>query len=197
MKTIILASSSASRAKLMQRLRLPFVQQSPDIDETARPDERAEALVLRLAQCKAEAVLNRQQPDASLLIASDQVACFHNTILGKPDGASGAVAQLLSCSGQRVDFYTGLYVYDTESASAQAAVVPTHVHFRTLSTAEVEAYVEADQPLDAAGSFRAEGLGISLFKAIASEDPTALIGLPLITLTKYLNYFGVSVLTPA
>lgn len=181
----------------MQRLRLPFVQQSPDIDEIARPGERAEALVLRLAQCKAEAVLNNQHPGASLLIASDQVVCFQNTILGKPDGASGAVAQLLSFSGQQVDFYTGLYVYDTASASAQAAVIPTQVYFRTLSTAEAEGYVEADRPLDAAGSFHAEGLGISLFKAIASEDPTALIGLPLITLTEYLHHFGVSVLTPA
>lgn len=178
----------------MERLRLPFQQCSPDVDETAIPNEQAKNLVRRLAQAKMQAVLDRLKPDNAILISSDQVALFNDVIIGKPKDTSHAIRQLLSFSKQSVIFYTSLCVYDTESARQLDSVEETSVRFRKLTEEEVKRYIELDQPLNAAGSFHAEKLGITLFEAIVSEDPTSLIGLPLIRLTSFLNQLGLPVL---
>lgn len=186
---IILASSSPYRKELLSRILKDFDAISPDIDETPFPDEEPIELVARLAQQKALAIAVNH-PDA-LVIGSDQVCVLNNQILGKPGTMAKAIEQLKACSGQTVTFYTSLCVTNANETAQNTTVVATKVQFRQLSDTEIINYLEKEQPLDCAGSFKCEGLGIVLFEAIESKDPTALIGLPLIALATKLRESGV------
>ncbi len=192
MTQLVLASSSPYRRTLLERLGLPFEALSPDIDETPHPGEAAEALVLRLATAKAAKVA-AARPNA-IIIASDQAAVAagpeDGAMLGKPGHGAGAVAQLTRLSGRWARFLTSLCVREPNGGQ-QLETEITQVHFRTLSRDEIGRYVARDAPLDCAGSFRSEGLGIALFKRIEGDDPNALIGLPLIRLCRMLRQAGV------
>lgn len=192
MQPLILASSSPYRQALLEKLCLPFSCASPDIDESQQPGETAQQLVRRLAQSKAEA-LKHQFPGA-LIIGSDQVAVLGQHILGKPGTRENAIQQLTACSGKKVTFLTGLALHDNQSGSTQVDIAPFHVYFRTLSDSQVRSYIDKESPLNCAGSFKSEGLGITLFEKLEGEDPNALIGLPLIKLTTMLEKAGLSVL---
>lgn len=191
--TIILASSSAYRRSLMERLQLPFTTNSPDIDERHLDGESPADLVKRLSISKAQKVSNdiaaNTNAAAPIIIGSDQVSINSGNILGKPHTLDKAIAQLKAASGRSVEFLTGLAVIHGESV--QYKLVTTTVQFRDLGDQEIIQYIRADQPLDCAGSFKSEALGITLFKQITSEDPTALEGLPLITLSDFLRNCGV------
>ncbi|MEY6433517.1 Maf family protein [Thioalkalicoccus limnaeus] len=192
MPPLLLASSSPYRRDLLARLGLPFTAMSPDIDETRRADEDAHSLVLRLSEAKARA-LARDHPQA-LIIGSDQVACVEDQILGKPGGHEQAIAQLERLSGRTVEFLTGLCVISGADGPARCVCEPFRVRFRRLTRAQITAYVERERPYDCAGSFKSEGLGIALFERLSGDDPTALIGLPLIRLVELLGDAGVDVL---
>lgn len=189
---LVLASTSPYRRELLQRLGLEFVTFAPDVDETPHPDEAPEALVRRLAQAKARAAAEAF-PNA-LIIGSDQVAVLEGRILGKPGGEENARLQLLHASGRSVRFAVGLALLNTASGRMQADVVPFEVVFRRLTRAQIEHYVKRDRPFNCAGSFRSEGLGIALFERLHGDDPTALMGLPLIRLTRMLEQEGLHVL---
>ena len=191
--TLILASSSPFRQQLLTKFNLPFQSFSPDIDESPLVDETPEQLVTRLSEQKARVATKHFHE--GLVIGSDQVAVFNNTILGKPHTKENAVAQLSSFSGHTVTFLTGLSVFDIQSDKAITTVVPFDVTFKTLTLEQINAYCDAEQPYNCAGSFKSEGLGICLFEKLSGDDPNTLIGLPLITLTKVLAEFGVDVLT--
>lgn len=191
MRPLVLASSSPYRRELLQRLQLPFTCCSPNIDERPLADETPEVLVQRLAVAKARAL--RAQFLQHLIIGSDQVAVLDGQILGKPGTAAAAIAQLTAASGRSVTFYTGLCLLDSASGTIQVDCVPFTVHFRSLSPAQISRYIEREQPLDCAGSFKSEGLGISLFRATEGEDATSLIGLPLIRLCNMLSQAGIAI----
>ncbi len=186
---IVLGSTSRYRAELLRRLLPQFGQSAPGTDESPLPDEPPAARALRLAVAKAEAVA-REHPGA-LVIGSDQVAELDGRILDKPGNAERACAQLAASSGREVHFHTALCLFDTRDGRRRTHVDHTHVRFRELNAAEIARYVEREQPLDCAGSFKCEGLGISLFEAIDNHDPSALIGLPLIALARLLREAGV------
>ncbi|QTP58696.1 septum formation inhibitor Maf [Billgrantia antri] len=188
MPRLVLASSSRWRRQLLDRLGLPYAWASPDIDETAHPDETPQALVHRLALTKASRVA--EEYPAHLVIGSDQVAVFDGDILGKPGNAATARAQLARFAGRRVTFLTGLALIDTRNARHWVCHERYDVVFRRLSDAEIARYVEREQPLDSAGSFRMEGLGIALFEKLEGDDPNTLIGLPLIRLCQLLREAG-------
>ncbi|MEZ5550181.1 MAG: nucleoside triphosphate pyrophosphatase [Pseudomonadales bacterium] len=190
---LVLASTSPYRAALLARLGLPFTTAAPAVDEQALPGERAVDLVARLAVAKACAVAERVTA-ASLVIGSDQVALLDNTILGKPGTEAKARAQLARLSGREVRFLTGLCLLNTATGARQVEVVETPVHFRVLSHNQISDYVRREMPLDCAGAFKSEGLGIALFERIGGDDPNALIGLPLIVLCSMLRDQGVAVL---
>ncbi|WP_297365995.1 Maf family nucleotide pyrophosphatase [Thauera sp.] len=187
---IVLASTSAYRRMLLERLQLPFETDRPETDETAHPGETPAATAERLALDKAYAVAARW-PDA-LVIGSDQVAHRGDEIFGKPGTEARAIAQLQRMRGQTVVFHTALAVLNTRSGHAQVAGVPTQVRFRDLDDDEIRRYVERERPLDCAGSAKSEGLGITLLEAMSGDDPTALIGLPLIALSRMLRAEGVA-----
>ncbi len=189
---LILASTSPFRRELLARLGLPFAVRSPEVDETRQPGEEAPALVARLAEWKAQAVA-RQEP-AALVIGSDQVAVLAGEIVGKPGDHERAVAQLRRASGQTVTFYTGLCLLDSASNQRQVTVEVFQVAFRQLTAEMIEGYLRREQPYQCAGSFKSEGLGIALFERLEGDDPTSLIGLPLIRLTRMLEAAGVAVL---
>lgn len=175
----------------MDRLALPYEAVSPDIDETPRPDEAPAALAARLAEEKARALAPRF-PDA-LIVGSDQVPELGGRVLTKPGTAEKAVGQLIAAVGQTARFHTGVCLLDAASGAATTVVEPFGVRFRSdLDRAALERYVAADQPLDCAGSFRVESLGITLFESLEGRDPTALIGLSLIALTELLREAGVA-----
>jgi septum formation protein len=186
---LILASTSPYRRELLQRLRLPFECVRPEVDEQPLQAESPAQLVRRLARAKADAVAARF-PQA-WVIGSDQAADLDGHILGKPGGRAAAIAQLSAMGGRTVRFHTAVSLRC--GAHALAAVDLTQVRFRALSAAEIERYVDAEQPFDCAGSFKCEGLGIGLFEAIESHDPTALVGLPLIALAGLLREAGYAV----
>ena len=192
MPQLVLASTSPFRKQLLQKLGLEFVTDSPDIDESRQDGETPEQLVARLAEEKAMAVAARQ-PD-SLIIGSDQVAVIDGEILGKPGNHDKAVAQLKTASGRRVTFLTGLCLYNSATGDSQVEVVPFGVVFRELSEAQIENYLQAEQPYNCAGSFKSEALGIALFERLEGEDPNTLIGLPLIRLVRMLEAEGVRVI---
>lgn len=190
MQRLLLASTSTYRKMLLEKLHLPFVCAAPQVDETPLVGESAEALVLRLATAKAQA-LAAAYPE-HLIIGSDQVCVIEGKITGKPHTEENACAQLRQASGQKVTFYTGLALYNSRSRHLQVLCEPFHVHFRTLSEAEISAYVRLEQPLNCAGSFKSEGLGIALFDKLEGRDPNALIGLPLIALLEMLRAEGIN-----
>ena len=175
---LILASTSRYRHELLARLRLPFTVESPGVDETARPGETPRALAQRLALAKARAVAERH-PDA-LVIGSDQVAELDGLAIGKPGSHVRAVEQLRAMSGRSVVFHTAVAVLRLASGYSAQALVPVTVRLRRLGDGEIERYLRAEQPYDCAGSAKVETLGIALVEAVESDDPTALVGLPLI-----------------
>ncbi|NAW85544.1 Maf family protein [Photobacterium halotolerans] len=189
---LLLASTSPFRRSLLEKFGLPFDCASPNIDETPLPDESAEALVTRLAAAKARAC--RAEHPSHLIIGSDQVCVINGKIVGKPHTAEQACAQLAAASGQTVTFYTGLCVYNAQTGNSDVICEPFHVHFRTLTLAEIQHYVEREQPLQCAGSFKSEGLGIALFERLEGRDPNTLIGLPLISLREMLSRQGIEIL---
>ncbi|HEY1137484.1 MAG TPA: nucleoside triphosphate pyrophosphatase [Xanthomonadaceae bacterium] len=188
MPRLILASTSAYRRALLERLGLPFDTARPDVDETPLSDETPQALAVRLARAKAEAVLDPGQPDL-WVIGSDQVAELDEEPLGKPGSIARAEAQLRAMSGREVRFLTAVCLAGPGGRRLEALDVTT-VHFRPLSNGEIARYVDRERPLDCAGSFKSEGLGITLFEAIENRDPTALVGLPLIATARLLREAG-------
>jgi septum formation protein len=191
-RRLILASTSPFRRELLARLGLPFATQAPGIDESPLPGENAPALAARLAEWKARAVA-RREPTA-LIIGSDQVATLDGEIIGKPGDHARAALQLRRASGRTVVFYTGLCLCDGPSGQRQVAVERFQVAFRPLTAAMIERYLRREQPYQCAGSFKSEGLGVALFERLEGDDPTSLIGLPLIRLTRMLEAAGVTVL---
>ncbi|NKJ48289.1 septum formation protein Maf [Burkholderia sp. SG-MS1] len=188
---LILASSSPYRRELLERLRVPFDVVVPAIDETPLAGETPEATALRLAEAKARAVADALgAADAALVIGSDQVATYDGLQIGKPGSHDKALAQLEAMRGREVLFHSALCLFDSRSGTAQTVDVITRVQFRDLPDVALEAYLRAETPYDVAGSAKSEGLGIALLEAIHSDDPTALVGLPLIALTRMLLAAG-------
>jgi len=183
---LILASTSPYRREMLARLRLPFTTVAPDVDETPLPGERPEALALRLSQAKAQAVAQRHP--GSVVIGSDQVATMDGEPIGKPGTHDKARAQLQRLSGRTVDFHSALAL--TDGVRIESRNVVTACRLRTLSDAAIESYLLREHPYDTAGSAKAESLGIALMASMHSDDPTAIIGLPLIALTAMLAEFG-------
>ncbi|HOY35693.1 MAG TPA: Maf family nucleotide pyrophosphatase [Piscinibacter sp.] len=191
---LILASTSRYRRELLERLRLPFEVVSPEVDETPQPGEMPAELAARLARAKAAAVATLH-PHA-VVIGSDQVAELDGQPIGKPGTHERAVQQLRSMRGRSVVFHTAVAVQHVNGGYAAEALAPVTVHFRMLSDAEIEHYLRAEQPYDCAGSAKCETLGIALLQAIESDDPTALVGLPLIRTCELLRAAGVDPLQP-
>lgn len=189
---IILASTSRYRRELLARLRLPFDVQAPEVDETPRAGETPAALARRLAHEKASAVA-RRFPDA-VVIGSDQVADLGGEPLGKPGNHARATAQLRRMRGQTLVFQTAVAVVCAATDFAQCDLAPVRVTFRDVGDAAIETYLRAEEPYDCAGSAKSEGLGIALLDAIESDDPTALVGLPLIRTTRMLRAAGIDLL---
>lgn len=192
---LVLASSSPFRRQLLHKLGLPFQSHSPEVDESARPEEAPGELVRRLARDKAGA-LAAQYP-RHLIIGSDQVAVTADgQVLGKPGGRTAAIRQLETLNGSRVEFLTGLCLLNSATGDCQLDCEPFDVHFRELTTAQIEHYVDREEPFGCAGSFKSEGLGIVLFRALEGRDPNTLVGLPLIRLTDMLAREGVMLPLP-
>jgi septum formation protein len=187
-RPLVLGSTSVYRRELLARLRLPFTVEAPHVDETPQPGERPEALARRLAAAKCAAVAQRHP--GAVVIGSDQVADLDGEALGKPGNHDNALAQLARMSGRTVIFHTALAVMCQESGFAQHDLAPVRVRFRELARDEIEAYLRAEQPYDCAGSAKSEGLGIALLDWIDSDDPTALVGLPLIRTSRMLRAAG-------
>jgi len=189
---LILASSSPFRRELLARLDIPFICCSPDIDESALPDEQPEQTALRLSQEKARKVA-AQYPQA-LIIGCDQVATLDGQQIGKPGTHANAARQLQSMRGREVTFHSALCLYNAASGTMQADVVPYVVEFRMLSDAQIENYLHKEQPYNCAGSAKSEGLGIALIARMEGTDPNALIGLPLIRLITMLQNEGLTII---
>lgn len=185
---LILASTSTYRRELLGRLKLAFDAVAPEVDEQARVGEHAAELATRLAAAKARAVAARHP--GSLVLGSDQVADRGGALLGKPGSRAAAIAQLTASSGQAIEFLTAVCLYDGRTDHALGHLDRTRVRFRLLGRGEIERYVDADAPLDCAGGFRCESLGIALFDSIETADPTALVGLPLIATARMLREAG-------
>jgi len=188
---LVLASTSQFRRQLLERFGVHFTVAAPEVDETALPGEKAMDLVNRLARAKADIIAARHPH--SLVIGSDQVALQGREILGKPGTVERCVEQLRACSGQRVTFNTAVHIIRTDSGSNESHLDTTTVHFRRLGDDEIRRYVDREKPLQCAGGFKVEGLGISLFERIESQDPTALIGLPLIWVASSLRRLGLAI----
>jgi len=187
--TLVLGSTSRYRAELLRRLHADFEQRSPGTDEAPLPDETPRDRALRLAVTKARAAAHGL--DDALVIGSDQVAELGGMVLDKPGTIERAREQLLASSGREVHFHTALCLHDTRTGQDGVHVDHTVVQFRSLSPQEIDRYIAIEQPLDCAGSFKCEGLGISLFERISNDDPSALIGLPLIALARLLREAGI------
>lgn len=190
-KTLVLGSSSPFRKELLKRFNLDFIVDSPNIDETPLENETPTDYVKRLSLEKAQAVA-KNQPNA-LIIASDQCSVLNGIIRGKPGNHENAVKQLTESSGQRVSFLTGLCLYDSTTSQYELDLIPFHVDFRTLNATEIESYLLAEKPYACAGSFKSEGLGITLFKRLQGDDPTSLVGLPLIRLSEMLRKKNIAI----
>lgn len=191
-RTLVLASTSRYRRALLERLGLAFATAAPDVDETALAHEPPADTAVRLAEAKARSVAPAWP--AALIIGSDQVADADGEVVGKPGHRAAAQRQLARLSGRSVVFHTGLALLDAATGVCRTARVDVRSQFRALTAAEIDAYLDREQPWDCAGSVKSEALGIALFESIASDDPTALIGLPLIRLTSMLRAAGVCVL---
>jgi septum formation protein len=194
-RRLILGSTSRYRRELLQRLQTPFEVLTPDVDETPLPGEKPSVLAIRLALAKAHAV-SSAAPDA-VVIGSDQVADLHGQPLGKPGTHERAVAQLRQMRGQTVIFQTAVAVVCKESGFEQSSLAAVKVTFRDLTDDEIESYLHAEQPYDCAGSAKSEGLGIALLSSIESDDPTALVGLPLIRTCNMIRAAGIALLSPS
>ncbi len=192
---LVLGSTSPYRRELLLRLRLPFDVAAPQVDETPLPGETPAALARRLAMAKASEVAGRH-PDA-VVIGADQVADLAGRAIGKPGNHAGAVAQLQAMRGQTVLFHTAVAVLRPATGFAEAFLSPVRVRFRTLDDGEIERYLRLEQPYDCAGSAKCESLGIALLESIESDDPTALIGLPLIRCHALLRRAGIDALAAA
>ena len=192
MSRIVLGSSSPFRKALLEKLDLSFDCDSPDIDETPLKDELPKAMVARLAKEKADAIAQRHPQ--SVIIASDQCATLDGKIIGKPGNHEAAMAQLVAASGRTVTFYTSLCVFNAGTNQYQEVVEPFYVYFRELNETQIDNYLKKEQPYNCAGSFKSEGLGISLFERLEGNDPNTLIGLPLIQLIKMLDKVNISVI---
>lgn len=190
---LVLASTSAYRRELLNKLRLPFTVVAPLVDETPLADETPDAAALRLSVLKAQAPAPGF-PDA-LIIGSDQLASLNGIHIGKPGTHASAVEQLRSMRGQVLVFHTALSLFNSRTGNLQSCVVPTTVRIRHLTDAQIEHYLRKDKPYDCAGSARSEGLGIAIMECMTGDDPNALVGLPLITLTRMLFNEGWDVLT--
>lgn len=190
---IVLASSSPFRRDILRKLGLPFTSDSPDIDESHQANETPEQLVERLALEKAKAVAPRHAN--SWIISSDQVAVLDGKIITKPSSHKNAVEQLSHASGREVVFLTSLCLYNTASGDYQLKVCPFTVAFLALTQSQIENYLEKEQPYQCAGSFKSEGLGITLFSKLKGDDPNTLIGLPLIELTSMFRQVGIDPLS--
>ncbi len=188
MSNLLLASTSPWRRMLLEKLTLPFECAAPEVDETPQPCESARQLVVRLAQAKAQALASRFPQH--LIIGSDQVCVLDGEITGKPHTEENAHRQLRKASGTIVTFYTGLALYNSANGHLQTECEPFDVHFRHLSDQEIEAYIRKENPLQCAGSFKSEGLGITLFERLEGRDPNSLVGLPLIALCQMLRREG-------
>lgn len=193
---LVLASTSRYRQELLGRLRLPFTVEAPGVDETALPGEGPRDIALRLAECKAQEVARRQGDDV-VVIGSDQVAELHGQPLGKPGGHEAAVRQLAAMSGQMVQFHTAVTVLRPAAAYAETVASVVSVQFRSLDLETIDTYLRLEQPYDCAGSAKVEGLGIALLASVHSDDPTSLIGLPLIALSRMLRIAGLDALRSA
>ena len=193
MSQIILASTSRYRRELLSRLRLPFTTRSPDVREDALEGEAPETMAARLALAKARSIT----APAGIVIGSDHVASLDGRLLRKPGTVDAAVDQLRAAQGRAVLFHTAVAVVATDSGETLQHVDRTEVRFRTLDRAALERYVRLESPLDCAGSFKSEGLGVALFERISSEDPTALVGLPLIFVAAALRRLGADPLHPS
>ena len=196
MTPLILASSSPHRRALLDKLGLDYKACSPDIDESALDGESASDLVTRLALAKAKAVAGKHKTHGhALVVGSDQVAVVGERVLTKPHTHDKALEQLRYSSGKQVRFLTSLCLYNSQTGQHQLELVPFTVEFLTLSDSQIHAYLKKEQPYDCAGSFKSEGLGITLFKRMLGDDPNSLIGLPLIALTRMLRNEGIEPLS--
>jgi septum formation protein len=189
---LVLASTSPYRRELLARLGVPFEVAAPDVDETPLPSESPDETAQRLSVLKAKAVA-KNYPDA-LIIGSDQVALLEGVQLGKPGSHEKAVAQLQSMRGKALEFHTALTVYNARTGSTQTANVPVRLVMREYTDAQIENYLQRDQPYNCCGSAKSESLGIALIARFETEDPNALVGLPLIKLTEMLAREGLDVL---
>lgn len=185
MSRLVLASTSPYRRALLEKLGVTFECAAPGVDETAQPGETPRHLVLRLAQAKAQALAERYPQH--LIIGSDQVCVLDGEITGKPLTEENAVKQLMKARGNIVTFYTGLALYNSATGHLQTECEPFDVHFRHLSEQEITDYLRKERPLNCAGSFKSEGLGITLFERLEGRDPNTLVGLPLIALCQMLR----------
>lgn len=190
MKSIILASTSEFRQTLLKKLGLPFLAAPPNIDESPILQESAQALVMRLSHAKAQALAN-QYPQ-HLIIGSDQVCVIDGKIVGKPHNFDNAFKQLKAASGNKITFYTGLCLLETKTGKFNVQCELFDVYFRELSDEEITNYLHKEEPYQCAGSFKSEGLGISLFERLSGRDPNTLIGLPTILLLEMLRHHGVN-----
>ncbi|CQJ44148.1 Maf family protein [Yersinia rohdei] len=190
MPQLVLASTSSYRRALLEKLQLPFITAAPQTDETPLPAETASVLVQRLALAKATALAARYPQH--LIIGSDQVCVINGKIVGKPHNQENAIKQLEQASGQCVTFYTGLALINTATNSQNCLCETFDVYFRSLNSAEIEGYLTREQPWNCAGSFKSEGLGITLFDRLSGRDPNTLVGLPLIALTQMLIEQGIN-----
>lgn len=188
-RRLVLASTSRYRRELLERLGVPFEVAAPDADESPLPDESAADLALRLAVLKARSV----RAENALVIGSDQAAALEGRLVGKPGGHTAALRQLRELSGKAADFQTAVALLDTETKTVETRVVACRVTFRPLDDERIERYLRRERPYDCTGSAKAEGLGIALISRIDTEDPTSLIGLPLIALTELLERAGMPV----
>lgn len=190
---IILSSSSPFRKALLERLRINFSCESPDIDETPLKNESVEDMVVRLSIAKAQKVSDKH--DNALIIGSDQSAVLNGEKLGKPGNFDNAFAQLSKASGQKITFQTGLCLLNSKTGNIQSSCTPYTVVFKTLTTSMIENYLRKEEPYNCAGSFKSEALGVALFERFEGDDPNALIGLPLIQLVNFLDNEDFSILT--
>ena len=189
---IILASTSPYRKSLLEKLNISFSCIAPMTDETPKTDEKADNLAMRLAIAKAQAI---NTTDDAYIIGSDQVATVDGLILGKPGSIERAISQLEVCSDKTVSFYTGLCLREARTNTIKHCVDQFDVKFKKLSPDQIATYVNTEKPLNCAGSFKSEGLGILLFETLQGRDPNALVGLPLIALNELFQAFGIDLLT--
>ncbi|MFL0808902.1 MAG: Maf family nucleotide pyrophosphatase [Agarilytica sp.] len=191
---IVLASSSPYRKEQLEQLGLNPECIAPNVDESEIPDETPRDMAIRLSEKKAQSVASKLNGNA-IIIAGDQTACLEGQRLRKPGNFNNACDQLRGCSGRTLSFHSGLCVHDRHSGKQQTLCVETRVSFRTLSDRQIEAYIKKEQPYNCVGAFKCESLGIGLFDKIESEDPSALMGVPLISLSKALFEFGLDILS--